>query len=344
MSAERSRFVLSRSALLRQYKALQECSDEIHYSFKTNPVVGKVLEETTDCKFAICSPGSVDEIGDKSRVSFFAQGEREEELNAILKLGVRIFVVDNENDLERLLRTAGKQSARINLFLRAKVREHTIYTGRYFVYGISWERANKLLPELRRNKSVEKLGLLFHRKTQNVGEWFLKEDFNECVPPENRKMIDALNIGGGIPAEYVNSNPDVKTILGSIAGFRELLNKQGIRPITEPGRFLAAPSVSLETEVINVYENTIVVDASLFNGAMDVYLLNHRNRVAGEASSGHRFLIKGRSPDSLDIFRYKVFLPRKPKIGDKIVFRNAGAYNFHTDFNALPRIKTVVAD
>jgi hypothetical protein len=59
---------------------------------------------------------------------------------------------------------------------------------------------------------------------------------------------------------------------------------------------------------------------------------------------GEKFLIKGRSPDSLDIFRYKVFLREKPKIGDKIVFKNVGAYNFYTDFNNLPRIKTVIMD
>lgn len=344
MAAEKSRFILSKKTLLEQYKTLQKCSDDIHYSFKTNPVVGKVLEEMTDCKFAICSPHSVDEIDDKSRVSFFIQGENVDEILDILIKGVTIFVVDNENDLKKLLQAAEKQNAKIDLFIRTKVREHTIYTGKYFVYGVSWERANQLLPGLRKNKSVDKLGLLFHRKTQNVGEWFLKEDFKECVLPENRKLIDAVNIGGGVPAEYVNSRPDVKTILESIAGFRGFLNKEGIKLIAEPGRFLAAPSVRLETEVINVYENNIVVDASLFNGAMDVYLLNHRYNVIGEVPSGHRFLIKGSSPDSLDIFRYKVFFPKKLKVGDRIVFKNAGAYNFHTDFNALPRIKTVIVE
>ena len=63
-----------------------------------------------------------------------------------------------------------------------------------------------------------------------------------------------------------------------------------------------------------------------------------------EEEKGEKFLIKGRSPDSLDIFRYKVFLREKPKIGDKIVFKNVGAYNFYTDFNNLPRIKTVIMD
>jgi len=45
----------------------------------------------------------------------------------------------------------------------------------------------------------------------------------------------------------------------------------------------------------------------------------------------------------MDIFRYCVFLPDK-KVGDKIVFLNAGAYNFSTDFCNLEKIDTRILD
>jgi ornithine decarboxylase len=344
MFSEKSRFILSREALLKHYNLLKNCSNEIVYSHKTNPFVGKVLEQSTDCRFAINSFRSLDEIENPSRIVYFPQGDSDEQLSATLKRGVKSFVIDNENDLNKLLHSAEKEGARIELFLRTKVREHTIYTGKYFVYGIPWERLTQLLPKLRKNKLVEKLGIHFHRRTQNIGEWFLKEDFHEAMPPQNRKLIDAVNIGGGIPVEYVNSKPDTESILQKIKEFKELLSEEGIELAAEPGRFLAAPSVRLETEIINIYDDTIVVDASLFNGAMDVYLLGYRYKVLGEAASGKKFLIKGSSPDSLDIFRYKVFFPQEPKIGDKIIFKNAGAYNFYTDFNNLPKIRTVVVE
>ncbi|MCD6403473.1 MAG: decarboxylase [Candidatus Aenigmarchaeota archaeon] len=329
---------------MKQYEILKEYADEIVYSFKTNPVVGKVLESMSDCKFAICSFNSVDRIEDKSRIVYFLQGENEKEISIVLDKGVRSFVVDNENDLNRLLSILNKKKVKIELFLRVKVREHTIYTGKYFVYGISWKRANELISKLKENEYISTLGIHFHRKTQNVGEWFLKEDFEEIISEENRKLINKVNIGGGIPVEYVNSKPDVKFILRMIKEFKQFLNEEGIELVVEPGRFLAAPAIRLETEIINVYGDTIVVDASLFNGAMDVYLLGYRYPVVGEKEKGIKFLIKGRSPDSLDIFRYKVFFDHVPKVGDKIIFKNAGAYNFYTDFNDMPKIKTVIVE
>ena len=45
----------------------------------------------------------------------------------------------------------------------------------------------------------------------------------------------------------------------------------------------------------------------------------------------------------MDIFRYQVYL-RDPKAGDKLVFLNAGAYNFTTDFCNLEKMETVVVD
>ena len=52
---------------------------------------------------------------------------------------------------------------------------------------------------------------------------------------------------------------------------------------------------------------------------------------------GQAYTIKGMTPDSMDILRYRVFL-KKPKIGDKIVFLNAGAYTFSTDFCGLKKL------
>jgi ornithine decarboxylase len=343
--SEKSRFILSKKVLLQQYEKLKEYANLIAYSFKTNPIVGKVLEKMTDCMFLVCSYSYVNRIKEKSRIIYSLQGEENFQIKSLLDMGITKFVVDNENDLKKLLEEGRKIGRTIDIFLRAKVREHTIYTGKYFVFGFSKEDLNRIIKELKKENFVN-INIHFHRKTQNVGEWFLEEDFNEILEEENRKVVKSVDIGGGIPIEYVNSKPNINAILEKIKNFKEFLNRNGINLVIEPGRFLAAPSVMLETEIINVYGNTIVVDASLFNGAMDVYLLGYRFPVVGEVEEGkgEKFLIKGRSPDSLDIFRYKVFLREKPKIGDKIVFKNVGAYNFYTDFNNLPRIKTVIMD
>jgi len=44
----------------------------------------------------------------------------------------------------------------------------------------------------------------------------------------------------------------------------------------------------------------------------------------------------------MDLFRYRVYLKDEPKVGGKITFLNAGAYNFSTDFCNLPTIETEI--
>ena len=109
----------------------------------------------------------------------------------------------------------------------------------------------------------------------------------------------------------------------------------------EPGRFIAAPSVRLETEIKSIDNNNITVDCSVFNAAMDTFLLNIRLLLENESEDGEEYTIKGITPDSLDIFRYKVKLKNKPKVGDKLIFLDAGAYNFSTNFCSLKKIETI---
>jgi ornithine decarboxylase len=51
------------------------------------------------------------------------------------------------------------------------------------------------------------------------------------------------------------------------------------------------------------------------------------------------YVIKGITPCSMDLFRYRVYL-KNPKMGDTLIFLNAGAYNFSTDFCDLDKIET----
>lgn len=335
-----ARFILSRRTALRQYQLAREHCDALAYSYKTNPMLWEVLRET-DSLVGVSSLGSMERIAEGSRVVYYLQGEREDEVKRLLKSGVRWFIVDNEPELRRLLASLDE---RINLLLRVKMREHTIYTGKHFVYGIDWRRAKELLSEVRSDPKIEGLGIHFHRKTQNVGEWSLVEDVSEALG-DAMSSIDWVNIGGGIPVSYANSKPDLNTVFKEIDELRDYLRAEGVKLMMEPGRFIAAPSVVLEAEVLNVYEGNAVLDCSIFNAYIDTYLLNVRLPILEEVEGGgYRYLLKGRSPDSLDIFRYSVYLDRELKPGDKVIFLNAGAYNFHTEFNDMPKLRTDIVE
>lgn len=330
-----AKFILSKSKLMQQYDLVKQAADIVSYSIKTNPEVGKVLEQQTKCMFSVHSKKLLKTIEDKSRFWFFMQGNNKEEIKDLLKQGVTHFVVDNMTDLDTLTSVENN----ISLLLRMKLKEHTIHIGKHFVFGMSSKEVNKKIKEL----NVKELGIHFHRKTQNISEWSLKQELQESLTKETLEKISILNIGGGIPASYKNSRAEEVTnnIFSRIKELRTWL-PNNIKLIIEPGRFIAAPCIKLETEIKNINNNNIIVDCSVYNAAMDTFIAHVRLYVEDEQESGRAYTIKGITPDSMDILRYKVFLKNKPKVGDKIIFLNAGAYNFSTDFCSLQKLSTEI--
>ena len=126
----------------------------------------------------------------------------------------------------------------------------------------------------------------------------------------------------------------------SEADIYEIINNYEIKMIVEPGRFIAAPAVKLVTKVLRIYDNNIIVDASVYNSDMDALIVPVKLLVEGELKKGEgeAYVIKGVTPCSMDLFRYRVYL-KDLKEGDEIVFLNAGAYNFSTEFCDLEKIE-----
>lgn len=340
----KARFLLSRSKARQQYDIAKSHADMVSYSFKTNFEIGRVLEDETNSFFSIHSIESAEMLKDMNRVFFLAQAWNEQEMDMVFEKGINKVIVDNEMDLKSLLDYMENKDMQITLLLRIRLKEHTIHTGKYYVYGMKKDLVKKWLPELKEHDKIKELGLHFHRKTQNISEWSLKYELSNMFTNEDLKGLDYLNIGGGLPAEYKNFRKEVMTmIFGKIDELKEWINDKGIKLILEPGRFLAASPIVLEAKVMNIYDNNVIVNCSVWNSAMDTFVAHIRLLVEGEKDDGIPYTIKGNSPDSMDIIRYRVFMP-KLKVGDTIRFLNAGAYNFHTNFCNLPKIETVVCD
>lgn len=337
-------FILSESKVLEQYKKMKAIADTVSYSFKTNYEVGKVLESNTKCMFSVHSIQALRKLENKSRAWYFAQGWGKKQISEAIKLGCESFVVDNEPDLNVLIEHIKDADAKINLLLRMRLKEHTVHTGKHFVFGFYTEKINEIMPELSKNSKIKALGIHFHRKTQNVSEWSMKEELESNLGQNTLKSISIVNIGGGLPAKYKNFREEVYNhIFKKIKELRDWLKSKEIEMIVEPGRMIAASPVKLEATIINKYDNNLVVNCSVYNAAMDSFIVHNRLLVDGELERGENFVVKGCTPDSLDIFRYSVYL-ENPNVGDKIVFLNAGAYNFASDFCQLPKLETVIVE
>ncbi len=328
-----AKFILSKSKAIEQYKKAKELADIVSYSSKTNPDVTPILEAETDAKFNIHTINELKRVKDKSRVYFLAQGWSQEQIKSLLNQGVSKFIVDNETDLDTFLNSGVKD---VELLLRVKLKERTLKTERYFVFGMASAIVSKRIKEL---KEIKTLGIHFHRKTQNLAEWNLIHEIENMFEPDVLDAIDVIDIGGGLPSVYANTNVKVfDSIFNKIKELKVWLNGKNIKLMIEPGRFICAPCVKLVTKVVAVYENNIIVDASVYNSDTDAFVVPAKLLVEGEGS-GKAYVIKGVTPCSMDIFRYRVYLE---EVKDEIVFLNAGAYNFATDFCDLEKLETEV--
>lgn len=343
------KFILSKSKLLDQVKRLKDLGFKISYSYKTNNVVGDILQDLDkEIYFSIHSKNESDKINNKSKIWFFCQAESIEEFEKILEKGIKNFVIDNEVDLERLLNIVAKENVKINLSLRMKFREHRIGSGKYFVYGMPVKKVSELiLRKLKNNKFIDNLGVHLHRKTQNTSEWNILEELKDSFSDDVLDKINFVNIGGGLPSIYRSSNEKVYSyIFSKLKEVREWLDEKNVEAFIEPGRFLAAPCVRLVTEIIQKYGGNLIVNTTIYNCALDTLLTGTRMLVEGELDQeeGKFYLIKGNSPTRDDIFRYKVKLKESVGVGDEIVFLNAGAYNYSTDFFGYKKLRTEIVE
>jgi ornithine decarboxylase len=358
-------FVLSKSKLLEQVKVLEDLGLKVSYSYKTNRQVGDILQEvSSDVDFSIHAFEEIEMIKDKSKISFFTQAESVEELKTIIDFDVRTFVVDNEIDFGNLLTASEESGVKINVSLRMKFQEHRIGSGKYFVYGMPSRTINELISKIKDHPLVEKVGVHIHRKSQNTSEWEIVEELEDSLTAESLERINSVNLGGGLPSVYRSYTVKVLPyIFEKLTSAKKFLEEKNIETIIEPGRFIAAPCINLNVEIIQVQGNNLIVNTTMYNCAIDCILTGTKMLVEGELSEdeeseifegkisrssaeassneGKYYLIKGNSPTRDDIFRYKVKL-QNPKVGDVLTFLNAGAYNYTTDFFGYKKLETKI--
>lgn len=334
-------FLLLKSKVLEQYNKIKQICDIVSYSVKTNVDVSKILAKNTDCLFSIHHIKYA-KMFPADKIVFFIAGDSQKQISNYIKQRVTTFVVDNVFDYSTLKKVITKIDKQITVFLRMKLKEHTLHSEKHFVFGLSSEKINEFVSELSSFPNIT-VGIHVHRKTQNIGEWGLISELENNLTTNTLEKLKYFCSGGGYPIVYKNFQTDVSSeIFEKLKDLKMWLNERSIKLITEPGRFIAGPSCELVAKIISIYDNTITIDCSIYNCAMDTYVTNTRLQIKGETEFGFAYMIKGKTPDSIDIFRYKVFFAKKPKVGDKIIFENAGAYTYATNLFGLTPLKVKV--
>ena len=65
---------------------------------------------------------------------------------------------------------------------------------------------DNIIKELKKAHFIKDMVIHFHLKTQNMSEWNILGELEETFDEDFFKTITVMNMGGGIPASYANTN------------------------------------------------------------------------------------------------------------------------------------------
>lgn len=321
---------------------------EIFYAVKANPapeVVSRLIEKGA-C-FDVASPAEVDlclELGaDPARLSYGNTIKKKADIAHAYGRGVRLFAFDSEAELDKLIETApGAQ-----VFCRLLVDNAGADWPLSRKFGCAPDMARDLLIKAREN-GLKPIGLSFHVGSQQRNP----EAWDRAVEDAARLfrtleadgiVLDLLNLGGGLPAQYREETTGVETYgLAVSAAMTRHFGNYLPRMIIEPGRYLVGDAGILQAEVVLIsrksYDDAtrwIYLDVGRFHGLAEAEgeAIRYRIRVADNSDTEEErdtgpVVFAGPTCDSADILyeRAGYEMPLDLEVGDKVQILSTGAY------------------
>ncbi len=337
---------------------------EIVYSHKTNPhpFITKSVNNHK-CGFLVSSLEEserlINDAGIRAeKVIFQSPSLTKQQYKKIKALGISRFSIDSREQLEIILSSFENMArkpellVRINTGVKVAHPELDYSADSYLGFPISDALdAFKKLNELRIKNQIT-LGLHNHFLSQNTFINLWKENLNvmtDYVETLRKKGItlDVVDFGGGYPIDYGKKIPAFESIasLINITIKRMKRTYPDLRFIFEPGRKTVGESITLVTKVVHIKEfltsNVVILNCSVYNASMDTLIVSlflPAGKIGKNKGSLKEYVIRGSTPDSLDLFAKKIKLSEL-KSGDHIAFFNAGAYSFWSDFISLKKPK-----
>jgi ornithine decarboxylase len=160
--------------------------------------------------------------------------------------------------------------------------------------------------------------------------------------------LSALNIGGGFPCHYtIDPIPSIVDIAESVATQRNRMC-MNLDLILEPGRGIVADTCSLVASIIARIDRRgttwLFLDAGVYNGLFEAMAYQGSTRypvslTRSSAAAKTRFSLAGPTGDGPDVIERDVYLPSDVAAGDRLIFRNSGAYTLSvaSSFNGFPK-------
>jgi len=248
-------------------------------------------------------------------------------------LGVRSFSLDSEDELNKIIAATG-EARDLLLWVRIAVPAINSRIPLERKFGIHGPEAAELLVKTR--QVAAEIGVTFHVGSQTTTPDAYVTALGEVhrMIVKSGVMIDRLDIGGGFPSRYPDSDPaELQDFMDVIlAGIEALPVKENIKLMCEPGRALVSEAESLIVRVDarrggNLYINDgsygMLFDAAHLGFIFPTRLLS-RSVDADDALVP--FELWGPTCDSIDHMKGPFMLPDSIAEGDYIEIGNMGAY------------------
>lgn len=342
----------------------------VFYAVKANPApeVLSLLADMGSC----FDTASVVEIelalaagATPDRISYGNTIKKERDIARSLELGVRLFAVDCEAEVEKIVRAGavcGINLYDIKVFCRILCDGAGAEWPLSRKFGCEPEMAVDVLEHAYRF-GLEAYGISFHVGSQqsNPEAWdtalaSASRVFRACS--ERGLSLSMVNLGGGFPAKYLKSIPAIEAYGNAI--FEALSRHFGNRiPVTiiEPGRGMVGNAGMIESEVVLVSKKSrneddtrwVYLDIGKFGGLAETMDESIRYPIRTERDHDRMApcVLAGPTCDSADVLYEKepYMLPISLEIGDKVLIEGAGAYTTTyaaVAFNGFPPLKSYV--
>ncbi len=258
--------------------------------------------------------------------------------------GIRHFVVDHENELEKVLDETGGEGVVIVVRLTTPPDEGTLYH-LAAKFGAPPDAAAGLLREAARRGC--RTGLAFHVGSQCGNPKAYRAALNlvgEVIEAAGQEPA-CVDVGGGFPAEYRNMpTPPLEDYMEQIrAGLKDIRLKPAVEVFAEPGRALVAPGCSLLTQIQLRKGDQLYINDGIYGSLSEQKQVGIEQparliRLDGPPGGETRaFTLNGPTCDSLDVLPKSFALPEDAREGDWIEIDQVGAYSnaLSTRFNGF---------
>ncbi len=335
---------------------------KIYYAVKANPAI-EILQLLNELNtyFDVASVYELRILNklnvSSKRISYGNTIKKNSDIKEFHDAGVELFATDSEMDLKNIAKYAPNSKILVRILVEGVLTADWPLSRKF---GCSPEIAYDLLL-LAKKLNLQPYGVSFHPGSQQreIGSWDaaigkVRYLFNWLKSEENIQL-KCINMGGGLPGQYLDKVNDIQTYGNEIKRFlEEDFSDNMPEIIIEPGRYLVANAGVIVSEVILISRKSrtalsrwVYTDIGKFNGLMETLDEAIKYPIYSEKmadNNNEKAILAGPSCDSVDTMyeHFKYPLPLSLDSQDRLYWFATGAYTTSysaINFNGFPPLK-----